>query len=123
MTHSDASYHSAAVLLVASGLALGIAAPLPTAPPSAAQILARRASAGGSRRLLARAWTAQAVGYASLGLCLLAPHPWSVAVLIGLAFLAWGCGGLVVPAWTALVSSLVPRAHPAWFAGLRGAAP
>src|SRR6266566_8192557 len=102
-----------ALLLGAGGLTLGLVATLPTAATSAAQILARRASAGGggSRRLLARAWSAQAFGYASLGLCLLAPHPWSVAVLIGVAFLAWGCGGLVVPAWTLLVSTLVPRAQ------------
>ncbi len=111
-----------ALLLGAGGLALGLVATLPTAATSAAQILARRASAGGSRGLLARAWTAQAIGYASLGLCLRAPHPWSVAVLIGVAFLAWGCGGLVVPAWTSLVSSLVPRTQHGWFFGLRGAA-
>ena len=113
-----------ALLLGAGGLALGLVATLPSAATSAAQILARRATAGagGARRLLGRAWSAQALGYVSLGLCLLAPRSWSVAVLITLAFLAWGCGGLVVPAWTSLVSSLVPRAQHGWFFGLRGAA-
>jgi MFS family permease len=113
-----------ALLLGAGGLALGLVATLPTAATSAAQILARRAlaRAGGARSLLARAWSAQALGYLALGLCLLAPYPWSVASLIVVALFAWGCGGLAVPAWTSLVSVLVPRARHGWFFGLRGAA-
>ncbi len=113
-----------ALFLGAGGLALGLVATLPTAATSAAQILARRAltKAGGARRLLARAWSAQAIGYLALGLGLLAPYPWSVVTLIAVAFLAWGCGGLAVPAWTSLVSALVPRARHGWFFGLRGAA-
>jgi MFS family permease len=113
-----------ALLLGAGGLALGLVSTLPTAAASAAQILARRAltRAGGARRLLARAWSAQAAGYLALGLCLLAPYPWSVVGLVAVALFAWGCGGLAVPAWTSLVSAVVPRARHGWFFGLRGAA-
>ncbi|MBI1952042.1 MAG: hypothetical protein HYS34_11855 [Acidobacteria bacterium] len=113
-----------ALLLGAGGFALGLVATLPTAATSAAQILARRAltRAGGGRRLLRSAWSAQSVGYMALGLCLLAPYPWSVVTLVAVAFLAWGCGGLAVPAWMSLVSVLVPRAQHGWFFALRGAA-
>ena len=113
-----------ALLLGAGGLALGLVATLPTAATAAAQILARRAltRAGGARRLLARSWSAQAIGYLALGLCVLAPYPWSVVALVTVALFAWGCGGLAVPAWTSLVSALVPRSRHGWFFGLRGAA-
>ena len=113
-----------ALLLGAGGMALGLVATLPTASTSLAQVLARRARAGrgGARQLLARSWSAQAVGYALLGLCLLLPDPWPIPVLCLLALLAWGCGGITVPAWTALVCGVVPRARHGWFFGLRGAA-
>jgi MFS family permease len=45
-----------------------------------------------------------------------------VAVLALVAFLTWGFGGLSVPAWTALVSRVVPRPQHGWFFGLRGSA-
>ena len=112
-----------ALFLGAGGLALGLVATIPTAATSAAQLLARRAlgRAGGARRLILGAWSAQAVGYAALGLCLLVPSPWPVGALIALGFLAWGCGGLAVPVWTSWVSAVVPRARHGWFFGLRGA--
>jgi MFS family permease len=113
-----------ALLLGAGGLALGLVATLPTAATAAAQVLARRAltRAGGARRLLARSWSAQAIGYLALGLCLLASYPWSVVALVTVALFAWGCGGIAVPAWTSLVSNLVPPSRHGWFFGLRGAA-
>jgi len=113
-----------ALYLGAGGLALGLVATLPTAATSAAQILARRVreGSGETRRLLRRAWSAQAAGYAALGLCVLAPFPWSVGSLIALGFLAWGCGGVAIPVWTSLVSGAVPTARHGWFFGLRGAA-
>jgi MFS family permease len=113
-----------ALLLGAGGLALGLVATLPTGATAAAQILARRTPgrAGGAKRLLANSWLAQAVGYMALGLCLIPPYPWSVVALVTVALFAWGCGGLAVPAWTSLVSALVPRSRHGWFFGLRGAA-
>ena len=112
-----------ALLLGAGGFALGLVATLPTAATASAQALARRfrGGAGGAHRLLALAWSAQAIGYASLALCGLLDPPWSVILLALLAFLTWGCGGLVVPAWTSLVARVVPRARHGWFFGLRGA--
>ena len=112
-----------ALFLGAGGLALGLVATIPTAATSAAQILARRAlgGAGGPRRLILGAWSAQAIGYAALGLCLLVSSSWSVGALIALGFLAWGCGGLAVPIWTSWVSAVVPKARHGWFFGLRGA--
>ncbi len=113
-----------ALFLGAGGLVLGLVATLPTAATSAAQVLARRVGSGegGPRRLLRRAWSAQAAGYAALGLCVLAPFPWSIGALIALGFLAWGCGGVAIPVWTSLVSGAVPSARHGWFFGLRGAA-
>jgi MFS family permease len=113
-----------ALFLGAGGLTLGLVATLPTAATSAAQFLARRVGggAGGTRRVLRRVWSAQAAGYAALGLCVLAPFPWSVIALIVLGFLAWGCGGVAIPMWTSLVSGAVPTARHGWFFGLRGAA-
>src|SRR2546425_8787554 len=112
-----------ALFLGAGGLALGLVATIPTAATSAAQILARRAlgGAGGPRRLILGAWSAQAIGYAALGLCLLVSSSWSVGALIVLGFLAWGCGGLAVPVWTSWGSAGVPKARHGWFFGLRGA--
>jgi len=112
-----------ALFLGAGGLALGLVATIPTAATSAAQILAPRftARAGGARRLIVGAWSAQAIGFAALGLCSLVPAPWPVTCLVALGFLAWGCGGLVVPVWTSWVSAAVPRARHGWFFGLRGA--
>lgn len=111
-----------ALFLGAGGLTIGLVATLPTASTAAAQILAQRvlSRVAGIRALLARAWTAQAAGYAALGLVLLLPHPSSVVALIAVAGIAWGFGGLVVPAWTSLVSTVVPRARTGWFFGLRG---
>jgi MFS family permease len=113
-----------ALFLGAGGLALGLVATLPTAATSAAQVLARRVGGAGSRprRFLGRAWSTQAAGYAALGLCVLAPFPWSVVSLIVLGFVAWGCGGVAIPVWTSLVSGAVPGARHGWFFGLRGAA-
>jgi MFS family permease len=113
-----------ALLLGAGGLTLGLVATLPTAATAAAQVLTGRAVdwAGRARALVARAWFAQAVLYASLGLCALLPSPWSVVALCVTAVLGWGAGGLAVPAWTALVSGVVPRARHGWFFGLRGSA-
>jgi MFS family permease len=113
-----------ALLLGAGGLTLGLVATLPTAATAAAQVLARRARArmGSARALLGRAWSAQALAYAALGLCLLVPYPWSVATLCAGASLAWGLAGVTVPAWTALVSVVVPPPRHGWFFGLRGSA-
>jgi MFS family permease len=113
-----------ALFLGAGGLALGLVATIPSAATSAAQILARRAlgRTGGARSLILGAFSAQAIGYAALGLCLLLPSSWSVGALIPLAFLVWGCGGLAVPVWTSWVSAVVPKARHGWFFGLRGAA-
>ncbi|HEU4402156.1 MAG TPA: MFS transporter [Candidatus Polarisedimenticolia bacterium] len=112
-----------ALLLGAGGLALGLVATLPTAAASLAQVMTRgaRAVIGDARALVARAWSAQAIGYASLGLCALLPPPWPVPALCALALVAWGCGGIAVPAWTALVSGVVPKGRHGWFFGLRGA--
>jgi MFS family permease len=112
-----------ALLLGAGGFSLGLVATLPTAATAAAQALARRirTGAGGALALLSWTWSAQAIGYASLALCGLLAAPWSVAVLAIVAFLTWGCGGLSVPAWTSLVSRVVPRPQHGWFFGLRGA--
>jgi MFS family permease len=108
--------------LGAGGLVIGIVATLPTAATAAAQILARRLAArfAGVRTLLTRAWLAQAAGYAALGLVLFLPYPASVAALVAVAGVSWGVGGLAIPAWTSLVSAIVPRARTGWFFGLRG---
>jgi MFS family permease len=113
-----------ALLLGAGGFALGLVATLPTAATASAQALARRVrtGAGGALALLSWTWSAQAIGYAALALCALLAAPWSVAVLALVAFLTWGFGGLSVPAWTALVSRVVPRPQHGWFFGLRGSA-
>ncbi len=112
-----------ALLLGAGGLSLGLVATLPTASTALAQVLGRRARAGmgSARALLARAWSAQAIGYASLGLCALVAAPWSIPALCLVAFLAWGLGGIAVPSWTSLVSGVVPRGRHGWFFGHRGA--
>jgi MFS family permease len=112
-----------ALLLGAGGLSLGLVATLPTASTALAQVLARRARAGmgTARTLVARAWSAQAIGYAALGLCALAAYPRSIVYLCAVAFLAWGLGGIAVPAWTTLVSAVVPRGRLGWFFGQRGA--
>jgi MFS family permease len=113
-----------ALLLGAGGLTLGLVATLPTAATAAAQVLARQARArmGSGRALLRLAWPAQALAYATLGLCILLPSSWSVTALCAGAALAWGLGGVSVPAWTTLVSSVVPPARHGWFFGLRGSA-
>jgi len=112
-----------ALRLGAGGLSLGLVATLPTAAGSMAQTAARRERAGHgvARAFIARAWSAQALGYASLGLCLLLTPALAVPALCALAFLAWGCGGMANPAWTSLVSGVVPRARHGWFFGRRGA--
>jgi MFS family permease len=111
-----------ALFLGAGGLTLGLIGTLPTAATAAAQILAQRLlrRIAGTRALLTRAWIVQAAGYAALGVVLLLPYPSSVVALIAVAGAAWGFGGLAIPAWTALVSAIVPRARTGWFFGLRG---
>jgi MFS family permease len=111
-----------ALFLGAGGIILGLVATLPTAATAAAQILAQRvvARARGARVVMQRAWAVQAAGYVLLGGSLLLGYPWSLAALIAVAVVCWGVGGLAVPAWTALVSAVVPRGRIGWFFGLRG---
>jgi MFS family permease len=113
-----------ALFLGAGGLTLGLVATLPTASTAAAQVLAGRAlrRVGEARALLRHAWTLQAAAYAALGTCaFLAPEA-ALAALCAIAALAWGAGGLAVPAWSAMVSRVVPRRRHGWFFGLRGSA-
>ncbi|MGH9797784.1 MAG: MFS transporter, partial [Candidatus Polarisedimenticolia bacterium] len=111
-----------ALFLGAGGIVLGLVATLPTAATAAAQILAQRilARARGARVVMRRAWAVQAAGYGLLGASLLLGYPWSLAALIAISVGCWGVGGLAVPAWTALVSAVVPRGRIGWFFGLRG---
>lgn len=113
-----------ALFLGAGGLTLGLVATLPTAATAAAQVLAGRAlkRVGKARALLRHAWTLQAAAYAALGICALLPPEAALLVLCLIAGLAWGAGGLAVPAWTAIVSRVVPRRRHGWFFGLRGSA-
>jgi len=113
-----------ALFLGAGGFILGIIATLPTASTAAAQLATRRLAGrvGPVGLLLRRTWSAQAVAYAALGLALLAPYPWSLGLLCAVALVAWGLGGLAVPAWTALVTAVVPRDRLGWFFGRRGSA-
>jgi MFS family permease len=113
-----------ALYLGAGGLALGLVATLPTGAVALAQVLARplRDLARRTRRLIATTWLLQALAYAVLGGCVFLPPRWSVPALCVGALLAWGLGGLAVPAWTGMVFSLLTKPQHGWFFGLRGQA-
>ena len=113
-----------ALALGAESFGLGLIASVPTAgtalAQSAAGRLRRRIS--GARRFIGRVWSVQALGYAALGLCLFLPHGFRVAALCAVALCTWGLAGTAVPAWTCLVSRIVPPQGRGRFFGARGTA-
>ena len=118
------TYLSAFVLwLGGGGLVLGLVGALPTAAGALSQVVAGRvkAGAGGARAFIGRTWVLQAGVMALLGTIALFPSFPAVPLVCTMAALAWFLGGLSVPAWTSLVSRVVPREEHGWFFGLRGA--
>ena len=113
-----------ALALGAESFGLGLIASVPTAGTALAQAAAGRLRRGiaGARSYIRRIWSAQAVGYASLGLCLFLPEGYRVVSLCAVALVTWGLAGTAVPAWTGLVSRIVPREQRGRFFGARGTA-
>lgn len=113
-----------ALALGAESFGLGLIASVPTAGAALAQAAAGRLRRGvvGAKRYIARAWSAQALGYASLGLCLFLPAGWRIAGLCAVALVTWGLAGTAVPAWTSLVAEVVPGDRRGRFFGTRGVA-
>jgi len=118
------TYLSAFVVwLGGGGLVLGLVGALPTAAAALAQIVPGRAKAraSGARAFIARTWVLQAAVMALLGTFALFRSPVAVPLVCTMAALAWFLGGLSVPAWTSLVSQIIPREEHGWFFALRGA--
>lgn len=113
-----------ALSLHAGSIVLGIVATLPTAATALAQAAAGRLRGGkrGARSFIVRIWSFQALAYAALGACVVLPAGWDALALCALAVVTWSLAGLAVPAWTALVAEIVPRAQRGAFFGLRGTA-
>jgi MFS family permease len=111
------------VWLGAGGVVLGLVGALPTAATAFSQILAARLVAGarGAREFIANSWVLQGVALAALGCFAQFPPSVAIPLVFAGAVMAWSCSGISVPAWTALVSMIVPRPRYGRFFGLRGA--